>query len=110
MPRAGAIKFPLRMRCASRSIPYYQIRVPSHAAQPECSSSGVNQQILDRCRLLAVGSVFRHVLDDLVRRFASFEANPFNSAESDGNTADQSRAETLPRKAFDLDDESELRE
>jgi hypothetical protein len=42
-------------------------------------------------------------------RFASFEANPFNSAESDGNTLDQSRAKTLPRKAFDLDDESELR-
>jgi hypothetical protein len=42
-------------------------------------------------------------------RFASFEANPFNSAESDGNTLDQSRTKTLPRKAFDLDDESELR-
>lgn len=74
------------------------------------NAGGVNQQILDRCGLLAVGSVLRHVFDDLVRWFASFEPNLFNSAESDGNTVDQSRAKTLPRKAFDLDDESELRE
>jgi hypothetical protein len=33
-----------------------------------------------------------------------------NSAESDENTVDQSRAKSLPREAFDLDDESELRE
>ena len=33
-----------------------------------------------------------------------------SSAESDGNTVDQGRAKSLPREAFDLDDESELRE